>query len=323
MKNRNRRAVLIAAALLCAALTAGCSLARSDDFAGQDELVGVLARLQPDGWEDGDDFFEYDEEAVMDYVKAHASARSDGAMTLPEGLGGGMHIVTDSERDQCMLWEDRTDEAGQRAVGLEAGPVFSECHQQINVTDEGESVEISATLYLEAELARGEDALLTIYPVYRRPDGILYAAPTGGMMGYLDGYSQTLSTEAAQTDAEGKTTRQSRSFRVSAAAKPRVNGVTLVEMDADNNPVASREIDLTRETLAETVSPGTAWVLLETRTAGASWDDHAQETLAREAIDLQDGRGEATLYLPTGQPGILAPRTLTVAYPGAVPEGDI
>ena len=56
MRGMKKWAALLAM-LVCAALMAGCALARIDDFAGQDELVGVYVRLQPDGWQE-DDFFD-------------------------------------------------------------------------------------------------------------------------------------------------------------------------------------------------------------------------------------------------------------------------
>ena len=321
MKGMKKWAALLAM-LVCAALMAGCVLARIDDFAGQDELVGVYVRLQPDGWQE-DDFFDYDEQAVMDYLQAHASQLSGGEFTPPEGLGvSSMHIVTDEERAMCMLWEDQLDELGGRSVGVAAGPVFSAVHQAISVTDEGENVEVSAVLPLDAAVI-GEEACLDIYPVYRRPDGVLYAAPDNGMMGYLDGFSETISTEATQTGADGKTVRQSRSYTVRAEVKPRVDSAKLIEMDADNNLIASREIDLTRESLVERIQPDAAWVLLEMHATEKIWDEPARESVLREAICLKDGKGEAALYLPSSQAGILAARTLTVAYPGVSVEDGI
>ncbi len=310
MKAVKKWAALLAM-LLCAALAAGCSLARPDEApADPDTMVGALVRLQAEGWTD-DGFFEDNEDAIADFLKEHASSLNGGAITLPDGLTNA-HILTEEERGLCLLWEDETREDGLRSSGLFAGPVFSDGHTHVSMTDEGESVEISAVVCLDTE-ALGEEALLTVHPVYRRPDGALYAVPSTGMQGIFAGYSVTYEAKAETTDPEGRTSSRRFSVRVSFEEKPALGRAVLVEMGADNQPIAAREIDLTRDEPLEIVSDAAAWALVERYADG----DAREEAPTREAINLDGGEGQTVLYLPSAQPGMLAPKTLTVRRAGA------
>ncbi len=315
MKAMNKKWAAALALLLGAAILAAVcplSLAQTDDGADRSELAGVFVRLQPNGWEEDDDFFEFDEQALLDYMKDHMSDLSGDETTLPDELGQSVHVVRDEERNLCMLWEDSVDEDGLRSTGVLCGPIFSDVSQHISVTDDGESVEVSANVYIDMETAYGDEALLTICPVYRRPDGLLCAAPDGGLMGILDGYSVSYETKAERTDEAGNQATKRLLFKVSVKAKPLPGRVTLVEMSADNQPLASREIDLTREELVETVSPEAAWALVEQSVTEKMPDEDPVNRLVREAVSLDDGEGEITLYLPSEVPGLLAPRALSI-----------
>jgi|GEM_PF-4173035 len=316
MKNAAKWMALWALAL-CAALMAGCSLslAQEDGGAGADELAGVFVRLQPDGWQD-DDFFGYDEAALADYLQAHAGDFSGGDVALPDGLMSGVHVLADEERDMCLIWEHDENENGERSVGVACGPIFTDVHQAISATDAGERVDVSAVICLDAAIANGGDAMLTICPVYRRPDGALYATPANSMGGLLGGYSVTYETKAETTDVQGQKTENGLSFAVSTEKKPSLERAVLVEMGADNQALASREIDFAREELVERVSPATAWVLLEQYVTDMAPGEAPQKRVLREAISLDEGQAGTVLYLPSEQAGLLAANELTITRSG-------
>ena len=323
MTNKSKWAALLSA-LLVAALMAGCTLAREEyAAAAQDELIGVMVRYRPNG--EDDHFYEYDEEAVAQYLLAHASELDRGEIKLPEGLDGGTHILTDKDRDLCVLFEtaqDENEEGPYSYTKNSVGAIFNMTNQSIAVTDEGESVEVSAEVYIDA--ARSSDnARLDIDPVYQRADGLVYAMQDSGFMGYVASVAKTISDESTRTDSEGKKTRKSASYEVRVEAKPRVERAVLVEMDENNQPVASREIDLGRDELVERVSRETAWVLVETRVIEADWGEAPKERIERKLVELENGRGETALMLPAEQEGILVLKSLTVAYPGVKLDDDI
>ena len=108
MKNKSKWAALLVVLLLAALLT-GCSLAREDGTAAvEDELIGVMVRYRPNG--EDDHFYEHDAEAVAQYLLTHASELEGGGITLPEGLNGGTHVLTDEDRNLCVLFETAQDE---------------------------------------------------------------------------------------------------------------------------------------------------------------------------------------------------------------------
>ena len=323
MRNRQKW-MAVFALILYAGCLAGCSLAQGDGWTGQDELAGVFVRCQPDGWEN-DNFFEYDAQAVTDYLRAHPSRLNGGEIALPDGLGQGVHILTDAERDQCLLfeWEEGEDGNGPyTARGFFAGSIFNALNQRVSVSDEGEAVEVSAAVYVDAA-AIGENACIDIDPVYRRPDGILYVAPDSGFMGMIGRVTKTFSAETASTDSSGKKTKNSLKIEVSVETRTRVERAVLLEMDENNQAIASREIDLTGEKLVETVSPKTAWVLLEQRVTDMVWGEAPQERLERQLVSLENGKGHATLLLPAAHDGLLVLKELDVLYPGVNLDADI
>ena len=312
--------------LLCAALAAGCSLAQGDGGVAQDELVGVFVRLLPDGSQD-DDFFAYDEQAVEDYLRAHPELFSSGDFTLPDGLGQSMHILTDEEkRGQCIVFEtlhDENEDGPYTYRSTSVGAIFNMMKTHITVTDEDESIEASAEVYIDAAFAFNENSLLDINPVYRRPDGMLCVEQGAGFMGIIDGVAKTITAESSSIDAEGNKTKRVMSIEVSAKAEPRVERALIIEMDENNRPIASREIDLARETLVERVSPETAWALVEARVTDKSQGGEPREKIVRKLVDLENGRGETALMLPADQEGMLVLKSLTVAYPGVNLDDDV
>ena len=325
MKNKSKWAALLVVLLLAALLT-GCSLAREDGTAAvEDELIGVMVRYRPNG--EDDHFYEYDEEAAAQYLLAHVSELKGGEVTLPEGLNGGTHVLTDEDRNLCVLFEtaqDENEDGPYTYTKNTIGAIFNMANQSIAVTDEGESVEVSAEVYIDATQS-GENAMLDIDPVYQRADGLVYAMQDSGFMGHIGGMAKTISAESTRTDSEGQKTKRSASYEVSVKTKPRVTRAVLVEMDGNNQPIASREIDLSRDELVERVSPETAWALVETHVImiEGDWGEAPVAKTERKLIELEDGRGETALLLPAEQEGILVLKQLTVAYPGVKLDGDI
>ena len=316
MKNKSKWAALLVVLLLAALLT-GCSLAREDGTAAvEDELIGVMVRYRPNG--EDDHFYEHDEETATQYLLTHASELESGGITVPEGLNGGTHVLTDEDRDLCMLTEtaqDENEEGPYTYTKNTVGAIFNTTNWTVAMTDEGEAVDVSAEVYIDATRS-GENAMLDIDPVYQRADGLVYVKPDSGLIGPFGGMAKTISAESTRIDGEGKKTKRSASYEVSVKAKPRVTRAVLVEMDENNQPIASREIDLSRDELVEFLSPETAWALVETHLIEAVWGEAPVEKTERKLIELDNGQGETTLILPARQDGILVLKSLTVAYPG-------
>ena len=316
MKNKSKWAALLAV-LFIAALMTGCSLAREDGtVVAQDELIGVMVRYRPNG--EDDHFYEHDAEAAAQYLLTHASELEGGESTLPEGLNGGTHVLTDEDRNLCVLFEtaqDENEEGPYTYTKNTVGEIFNTTNQSVVMTDEGEAVEVSAEVYIDATCS-GENAKLYIDPVYQRADGLVYVMQDSGFFGLFGGVAKTISAESTRIDSEGKKTKRSASYEVSVKAKPRVTRAVLIEMDENNQPVASREIDLSRDELVEFLSPETVWALVETHMIEADWGEAPVEKTERKLIELENGQGETTLILPARQEGILVLKSLTVAYPG-------
>ncbi len=85
---------------------------------------------------------------------------------------------------------------------------------------------------------------LRITPVYQRPDGTVYAE-NGGIHFILgtDGVSHTRSVEQTQT-VNGKTTKRKVTATISAQWVDALKTVRLVEMNAQNEAVRSREVTI-------------------------------------------------------------------------------
>ncbi len=239
--------------ILVLALTlSGCSLAAAggEGPSGTDTLVGMLVTLTRDGedvW-DGEAagmtaIHRFENEGKRLYAEAY---EKDGMPSYRFPAGCGL---------ACFEFPVEPEE-GEDYMAYVTDPELSDVHRFYRV---GEGTDTDATIYAPKNC--GISAYLN--PVYRTPDGEIYAlgtSPMGADLGSMDGCSRTLRQEVAR---DGTTTDDSsvtlRYEHISAGTAYR-----LLEMDADHALV--RELTFAGSNAPEAHTPDarTAYILLET-----------------------------------------------------------
>lgn len=288
---RNKWLCLLLAALT--ALTAGCSLARPEREAAQeDRWIGFYVVYNPPG--------SYD-----NIFNSNPNLVEMGTTSLDTGEYGALAIPR-----EVLLGEEDPDTGDIVFPGLEGYSLFIRHKQEdsgyvtaiqsdmspgegqtVHSSDEGTAESASGVIWWGPPLDAAADfdpdasphSIWHGYNVYETSDGQVYLDGTGNSYGGA-GSGMGFSSDAAYTYTEnGETRKDSISVSVSVKYTPRLTALRVVEFDEDNSVVKTTALPLTEELPLLTLESDTAFLVVEEESA-----DGVKRTLYA-AGDFTDG----------------------------------
>lgn len=289
---RNKWLCLLLAAALTA-LTAGCSLARPEREAAQeDRWIGFYVVYNPPG--------SYD-----NIFNSNPNLVEMGTTSLDTGEYGALAIPR-----EVLLGEEDPDTGDIVFPGLEGYSLFIRHKQEdsgyvtaiqsdmspgegqtVHSSDEGTAESASGVIWwgppldAAADFDPNEDGygIWHAYRVFETADGQVYLDGSGNS--YSGGGSgMGFSSDAAYTYTEnGETRKDSISVSVSVKYTPRLTALRVVEFDEDNSVVKTTALPLTEELPLLTLEEDTAFLVVEEESA-----DGVKRTLYA-AGDFTDG----------------------------------
>lgn len=288
---RNKWLCLLLAAALTA-LTAGCSLARPEREAAQeDRWIGFYVVYNPPG--------SYD-----NIFNSNPNLVEMGTTSLDTGEYGALAIPR-----EVLLGEEDPDTGDIVFPGLEGYSLFIRHKQEdsgyvtaiqsdmspgegqtVHSSDEGTAESASGVIWWGPPLDAPADwdshydaGVWHAYRVFETADGQVYLDGSGNS--YSGGGSgMGFSSDAAYTYTEnGETRKDSISVSVSVKYTPRLTALRVVEFDEDNSVVKTTALPLTEELPLLTLESDTAFLVVEEESA-----DGVKRTLYA-AGDFTDG----------------------------------
>lgn len=289
---RNKWLCLLLAAALTA-LTAGCSLARPEREAAQeDRWIGFYVVYNPPG--------SYDNS-----FNSNPNLVEMGTTSLDTGEYGALAIPR-----EVLLGEEDPDTGDIVFPGLEGYSLFIRHKQEdsgyvtaiqsdmspgegqtVHSSDEGTAESASGVIWWGPPLDAAADwdpnedgyGIWHAYRVFETADGQVYLDGTGNSYG-AGGSDMGFSSDAAYTYTEnGETRKDSISVSVSVKYTPRLTALRVVEFDGDNSVVKTTALPLTEELPLLTLESDTAFLVVEEESA-----DGVKRTLYA-AGDFTDG----------------------------------
>lgn len=234
----------------------------------------------------------------------------------PEGYGDrfmGFHIVNDSRSASLPDYDDGnwSAYAGKRVLwGVKTGdyyefpglpgkncflewlyeggePCLSSCSQLADTfLAVGDKQSITATLYSSAEILR-------FFQVYQTADGRVYLDGSGnGYSGAGGGFGVTEDRTWTERSGDAITREESFHIKVSVEELPAVARAVVKYFDAADALLAEEALDGSGEGAEVVLPAGTAWVLVEERTA--------EGTVARTVHTPGDEEDTHTIWFPDG-----------------------
>ena len=265
-------------------LLAGCSLAKKDagNKVSKDRMIGAFIT------DEYLDLFDIDA-----YIDDHASSISDGeGITLDDSskYNERLYATIDKHGSKdpadwdvsfgnveginffSVRWEDESKEA---TTSLVEGDGIYDINTSYNVTDEGEDVELSGTIYMLPGLI-DEDTAYFVNPVYQTEDGRIYVVSesggsTSGNTSEGEQFALTVSDETTVTESSYtgntntgniKSEKMTVTVRLSVVYEP--VKITLYQMDRDNQVLQKDEYIPGKMPEKLEVSQGCEYLLIET-----------------------------------------------------------
>lgn len=289
---RNKWLCLLLAAALTA-LTAGCSLARPEREAAQEERwIGFYVVYSPPG--------------IYDTFSSNPNLVEMGTESLDAGKYGSLTIPR-----EVLLGEEDPDTGDIVFPGLAGYSLFLRHIQEDSgyvtavQSDMSPGEEGTAVASSDEGVAESADGLIWwgppldapadwdpnedgygiwhAYRVFETADGQVYLDGTGNSYG-AGGSDMGFSSDAAYTYTEnGETRKDSISVSVSVKYTPRLTALRVVEFDEDNSVVKTTALPLTEELPLLTLESDTAFLVVEEESA-----DGVKRTLYA-AGDFTDG----------------------------------
>ena len=275
--------------LICLGLLLGCGGCQLADpeqdgtqAAERDRLIGVFAT------EEYLDLFDFD------------AYFSDNADKLAEGGGETVVSPQDSETYGGRVWAAQKDNGDWVFEDLEGMGYYAYRYEseaetgiashldegltgngmRVNSTDQGESVELEATIYH----VPGGQVRYHFNPVYQTPDGAVYlTAGTGvDLEGAPEGEASTytLSDSVTTTGPDGKSTVTGCTVAVGIEIMSAPGEIVILQMDEDSGVLDRKSCPPDRVPESLTPEPGCAYLVVETHNAGPDGD-----MVSRELVD--------------------------------------
>ena len=289
---RNKWLCLLLAAALTA-LTAGCSLARPEREAAQeDRWIGFYVVYNPPG--SYDNIFNSNPNLV-EMGTTSLDTGEYGALAIPrEVLPGeedpdtGDIVFPGLEGYSLFIRHKQEDSGYVTAIQSDMSPGEG---QTVHSSDEGTAESASGVIWWGPPLDAAADfdpdasphSIWHAYRVFETADGQVYLDGSGNS--YSGGGSgMGFSSDAAYTYTEnGETRKDSISVSVSVKYTPRLTALRVVEFDEDNSVVKTTALPLTEELPLLTLESDTAFLVVEEESA-----DGVKRTLYA-AGDFTDG----------------------------------
>ena len=289
---RNKWLCLLLAAALTA-LTAGCSLARPEREAAQeDRWIGFYVVYNPPG--SYDNIFNSNPNLV-EMGTTSLDTGEYGALAIPrEVLPGeedpdtGDIVFPGLEGYSLFIRHKQEDSGYVTAIQSDMSPGEG---QTVHSSDEGTAESASGVIWWGPPLDAAADwdpnedgyGIWHAYRVFETADGQVYLDGTGNSYG-AGGSDMGFSSDAAYTYTEnGETRKDSISVSVSVKYTPRLTALRVVEFDGDNSVVKTTALPLTEELPLLTLESDTAFLVVEEESA-----DGVKRTLYA-AGDFTDG----------------------------------
>lgn len=289
---RNKWLCLLLAAALTA-LTAGCSLARPEREAAQeDRWIGFYVVYNPPG--SYDNSFNSNPNLV-EMGTTSLDTGEYGALAIPrEVLPGeedpdtGDIVFPGLEGYSLFIRHKQEDSGYVTAIQSDMSPGEG---QTVHSSDQGTAESASGVIWWGPPLDAAADfdpdasphSIWHGYNVYETSDGQVYLDGTGNSYGGA-GSGMGFSSDAAYTYTEnGETRKDSISVSVSVKYTPRLTALRVVEFDEDNSVVKTTALPLTEELPLLTLESDTAFLVVEEESA-----DGVKRTLYA-AGDFTDG----------------------------------
>lgn len=289
---RNKWLCLLLAAALTA-LTAGCSLARPEREAAQeDRWIGFYVVYNPPG--SYDNSFNSNPNLV-EMGTTSLDTGEYGALAIPrEVLPGeedpdtGDIVFPGLEGYSLFIRHKQEDSGYVTAIQSDMSPGEG---QTVHSSDQGTAETASGVIWWGPPLDAAADfdpdasphSIWHAYRVFETADGQVYLDGSGNS--YSGGGSDMgFSSDATYTYTEnGETRKDSISVSVSVKYTPRLTALRVVEFDEDNSVVKTTALPLTEELPLLTLESDTAFLVVEEESA-----DGVKRTLYA-AGDFTDG----------------------------------
>ncbi|MBQ4638155.1 MAG: hypothetical protein IJB92_05395 [Clostridia bacterium] len=120
---------------------------------------------------------------------------------------------------------------------------ISDAKMHVKSTDEGDFIELSGTIYFEADK---KDRTFYMNPVYQQADGNVYAVTGNGMSMNCDGSGVSSSTkleEKLTQNDNGNVSGRGADIEITFTSIDRPKGAEIVIMDKEDNEIKSMEMD--------------------------------------------------------------------------------
>ena len=273
---RNKWLCLLLAAALTA-LTAGCSLARPEREAAQeDRWIGFYVVYNPPG--------SYDNSFSSNpYLVEMGTTSLDtgeyGALAIPrevllgeEDPDTGDIVFPGLEGYSLFIRHKQEDSGYVTAIQSDMSPGEG---QTVHSSDEGTAESASGVIWwgppldAAADFDPNEDGygIWHAYRVFETADGQVYLDGSGNSYGGA-GSGMGFSSDATYTYTEnGETRKDSISVSVSVKYTPRLTALRVVEFDEDNSVVKTTALPLTEELPLLTLEEDTAFLVVEEESA--------------------------------------------------------
>lgn len=273
---RNKWLCLLLAAALTA-LTAGCSLARPEREAAQeDRWIGFYVVYNPPG--SYDNSFSSNPNLV-EMGTTSLDTGEYGALAIPrEVLPGeedpdtGDIVFPGLEGYSLFIRHKQEDSGYVTAIQSDMSPGEG---QTVHSSDQGTAETASGVIWWGPPLDAAADwdpnedgyGIWHAYRVFETADGQVYLDGSGNS--YSGGGSgMGFSSDAAYTYTEnGETRKDSISVSVSVKYTPRLTALRVVEFDEDNSVVKTSALPLTEELPLLTLESDTAFLVVEEESA--------------------------------------------------------
>ena len=249
--------------------------------AGRDRLIGLFVTT---GEQDVFDEGEFD-----DYLEDHLAELIDGKTPEPEDYNAYRGRIyaklvektcVDEETGETRTYPEYvfegvdgirffsavfSDENGNGSRGVGADDRVSGVHQSIHVTDEGESYEITGTVYLAAGNEENE-LYVNVNPVYQTADGAVYAVRGESYAMGMGDLCVKLEESGSFSEGDEETTNGF-SVELHFSSIEPAREVVILQFDGGNELLDSKAF--LPDALPESVTPlpGAQYLIVESRTA--------------------------------------------------------
>lgn len=206
-----------------------------------------------------------------------------------------------------------TDAAGAEGWGSVCSEGICDTKINVNISDTGEELSLSGTLYILPGMADEEIAYYA-NPVFQTADGRIYAVSgsgfsTSGDTSEGEAFSTTLSGETRSTE-NGTVKTEKSSVTVNYETMNKPVKITLYQMDAEHS-VLRQEIFMPGE-LPESIAPeaGTEYILIETEKEGLS----GEPAITREIFAQSEAEDSALRTFYAAENGVIAGQDTQVIW---------